>query len=113
MSGRRAGLINGRGWDNTGSDGAFMMMRRDSARDSAARRLPSERCLPASRQENIAGTSGWGGIRTHGRVSPTPVFKTGALNHSATHPYAAVTDSKAQPQVRKPAKKIGDPTGCQ
>ena len=31
-------------------------------------------------------TGGWGGIRTHGGLSPTPVFKTGALNHSATHP---------------------------
>ena len=29
---------------------------------------------------------GWGGIRTHGEYSPTPVFKTGALNRSATHP---------------------------
>lgn len=26
-----------------------------------------------------------GGIRTGGRVSPTPVFKTGAINHFATH----------------------------
>ena len=30
--------------------------------------------------------SGWGGIRTHGRVSPTLVFKTRAFVHSATHP---------------------------
>jgi hypothetical protein len=29
---------------------------------------------------------GWGGIRTHGGREPTPVFKTGALNHSTTHP---------------------------
>ena len=29
---------------------------------------------------------GWGEIRTHGGLAPTPVFKTGALNHSATHP---------------------------
>jgi hypothetical protein len=29
---------------------------------------------------------GWGEIRTHGGVAATPVFKTGALNHSATHP---------------------------
>ncbi len=29
---------------------------------------------------------GGGGIRTHGRLSPTAVFKTAALNHSATHP---------------------------
>ena len=29
---------------------------------------------------------GWGGIRTHETVSRLPVFKTGAFNHSATHP---------------------------
>ena len=29
---------------------------------------------------------GWGGIRTHGGLAPTAVFKTAALNHSATHP---------------------------
>ena len=33
-------------------------------------------------------TGGKGGIRTHGRVSPTLVFKTRALNHSATFPGA-------------------------
>ena len=29
---------------------------------------------------------GWGEIRTHGGREASPVFKTGALNHSATHP---------------------------
>ena len=29
---------------------------------------------------------GWGGIRTLGGREPTLVFKTSALNHSATHP---------------------------
>src|SRR5437773_4447480 len=29
---------------------------------------------------------GEGGIRTHDRVAPTPVFKTGAFNRSATSP---------------------------
>jgi hypothetical protein len=29
---------------------------------------------------------GEGGIRTHGRIAPTPVFKTGAFNRSATSP---------------------------
>ena len=29
---------------------------------------------------------GGGGIRTHGTVACTPVFKTGALNRSATPP---------------------------
>jgi hypothetical protein len=30
--------------------------------------------------------NGWGGIRTHGTLTSTPVFKTGAFNRSATHP---------------------------
>ncbi len=29
---------------------------------------------------------GRGGIRTHGGLAPTAVFKTAALNHSATRP---------------------------
>src|SRR5262249_53663076 len=29
---------------------------------------------------------GWGGNRTHGELAPTAVFKTGALNPSATPP---------------------------
>ena len=29
---------------------------------------------------------GWGGIRTLETLARLPVFKTGALNHSATHP---------------------------
>src|SRR6266513_670760 len=32
---------------------------------------------------------GGGGIRTHGGVAPTAVFKTAALNHSATPPQRA------------------------
>ena len=35
------------------------------------------------------GASGGGGIRTRGRVAPSPVFKTGAFDHSATPPGAA------------------------
>src|ERR1700755_2331941 len=31
-------------------------------------------------------SGGRGGIRTHGTLSGTPVFKTGAINHSATLP---------------------------
>ena len=32
------------------------------------------------------GLSGWGGIRTPGGLAPTAVFKTAALDRSATHP---------------------------
>src|SRR4051812_14978325 len=34
----------------------------------------------------LPAISGWGGIRTPGDITATPVFKTGALNHSATQP---------------------------
>jgi hypothetical protein len=34
----------------------------------------------------LAFSGGRGGIRTHGTLAGTPVFKTGALNHSATLP---------------------------
>ena len=33
-----------------------------------------------------AADGGEGGIRTHGELAPTAVFKTAALNHSATSP---------------------------
>lgn len=36
----------------------------------------------------LAGSRGEGGIRTHGDLSATPVFKTGAINHSTTSPGA-------------------------
>ena len=35
---------------------------------------------------DIQGNGGWGGIRTHDALAGMPVFKTGALNRSATHP---------------------------
>src|SRR4029077_20446230 len=34
----------------------------------------------------IAVNGGWGGIRTLETLARLPVFKTGAFNHSATHP---------------------------
>ena len=37
-------------------------------------------------QEFISSYGGGGGIRTHGGLAPTAVFKTAALNHSATPP---------------------------
>lgn len=39
---------------------------------------------PWAKELGVCG--GGGGIRTHGRLSPTSVFKTGAFNHSATPP---------------------------
>ena len=38
------------------------------------------------------GFGGRGGIRTHGTLAGTPVFKTGALNHSATLPSLELSD---------------------
>ena len=48
----------------------------------------NEKIRPQMDQENASAGAGGGGggIRTHGTVSRTPVFKTGALNRSATPP---------------------------
>ncbi len=43
-------------------------------------------CEPSAYESSFAVNGGGGGIRTHGGESPTPVFKTGALDHSATPP---------------------------
>jgi hypothetical protein len=47
-----------------------------------------------------AGDGGWGGIRTHGTLAGTPVFKTGALNRSATHPSLSYISIYSSPLVR-------------
>src|SRR3954452_1009329 len=52
--------------------------------------------MPAGSDSKAGGR---GGIRTHGTLAGTPVFKTGALNHSATLPATrdqAVSRSKVK-----------------
>ena len=44
---------------------------------------------------------GWGGIRTHGTLSGTPVFKTGAFNRSATHPSSEIKYLGFRPMATK------------
>jgi hypothetical protein len=41
---------------------------------------------PQSNHNKLKRHGGEGGIRTPGTLSGTPVFKTGAINHSATSP---------------------------
>lgn len=36
----------------------------------------------------IGGSGGQGGIRTHGELAPSAVFKTAAFDHSATCPHS-------------------------
>jgi hypothetical protein len=51
----------------------------------------SHQIFPANNKGLAGNSGGWGGIRTHGDVAATPVFKTGALNRSATHPDRCAT----------------------
>ena len=44
-----------------------------------------------AQEEFFTIDGGEGGIRTHGRVAPSPVFKTGAFNRSATSPFSVKT----------------------
>jgi hypothetical protein len=39
------------------------------------------------------GLGGWGGIRTHGGLAPSPDFKSGAFDRSATHPTSSAWKS--------------------
>ena len=48
---------------------------------------------------------GQGGIRTHGRLPPTAVFKTAALNHSATCPQPEVRLSERSCSVSRAGRK--------
>src|ERR1700755_3212902 len=43
---------------------------------------------------------GQGGIRTHGELAPTAVFKTAALNHSATCPCLSAHSRNAAKRKR-------------
>ncbi|MEA2824592.1 MAG: hypothetical protein QOF03_1074, partial [Alphaproteobacteria bacterium] len=51
---------------------------------------------------------GRGGIRTHERREPLPVFKTGAFNHSATHPLKKINYLPA----RRIASNLNLPPDC-
>jgi hypothetical protein len=69
------------------------------------------------RHEQVDG--GWGEIRTHGTLAGTPVFKTGALNHSATHPSFANIEllRRSKEQIQQAAALCGvnpleAPLGC-
>ena len=47
----------------------------------------NQKVCPAVKQRNVKrGNGGEGGIRTHGTLARTPVFKTGTFNHSVTSP---------------------------
>ncbi len=48
--------------------------------------MAPEKYKPVLEPDCRCQCGGGGGIRTHGRLSPTSVFKTGAFDHSATPP---------------------------
>ncbi len=56
--------------------------------------------VPQARTDRAFGKyrlGGWGGIRTHEGRGPLPVFKTGPLNHSGTHPAHGTGDRQPMP----------------
>ena len=60
----------------------FAMMR-DPLRRRRSRRVGD---APGDGFRTVVGPGGEGGIRTHGRLAPTPHFECGAFDHSATSP---------------------------
>ena len=59
---------------------------RDACLANGRPRSEAARTRATSRRLRASLCGGGGGIRTHGSLSTTPVFKTGALNRSATPP---------------------------
>ncbi len=54
---------------------------------------PEQICVNQHQQ-----ASGGGGIRTHGRLAPTPVFETGPFNHSGTPPGVVCLGNSSFPE---------------
>jgi hypothetical protein len=54
-----------------------------------------------------AQTGGEGGIRTHGKLAPTAVFKTAALNHSATSPIQLIDYATTMGCARRTTNAMG------
>src|ERR1700684_3305413 len=67
----------------------------------------SRRTAAPPGRTNLEPVGGRGGIRTHGTLAGTPVFKTGALNHSSTLPL-----QRYQPLSGRKIKNGLDQTGA-
>ena len=63
----------------------------------SGRRKPVDKAKNGVSQSCDVKRSGWGGIRTHGTRKRTPVFKTGAFVHSATHPFISFFCKRRHP----------------
>ena len=78
--------------DNLGSRpsnaGRYGYLRRSSPQISVRCTLFTLGKIRIKHAGTRMNTGGGGEIRTHGRVPPSLVFKTSALNHSATPPFA-------------------------
>ena len=97
---RVAGGVN-RMWKSQDSGGGAVRSRNARSMAGVDSRQCSHPCQTATcTRPACAGgdANGQGGIRTPGSLAGTPVFKTGALNHSATCPRAA---SIGRPTTRR------------
>src|ERR1700678_3902011 len=61
-------------------------LRAVANRENIPKTLAASRTANGSWPFNKAQLSGGGGIRTHGRLAPTTVFKTVPIDHSGTPP---------------------------
>ena len=73
---------------------------------------PSARTQDRPAISPVSDAGGRGGIRTHGTLAGTPVFKTGALNHSATLPSREMGSLSARPVGAQCGWVSATPDGC-
>ena len=88
--------------------GALPQTRRRRRPRLPARLPHARRAVPADRyafSDWLLIVGGRGEIRTHGTLAGTPVFKTGALNHSATLPRCNAARRNPMVDALRPCKR--------
>ena len=86
----------------------FLNAAAPNAQETLQNRNFMRRCRTHRNATELAG-GGWGEIRTHGTLAGPAVFKTAALNHSATHPQTAALNREERfaKQTRRSCGPLG------
>ena len=70
---------------------AVFIEKKSIANSEKARKCWAFKAMPSGAYESsFVVNGGEGGIRTHGTLARSPVFKTGAFDHSATSPLTCI-----------------------
>src|SRR5262245_47650459 len=86
--------------------GGLLMLADFRQMNGSVRSACTERRALSGEARKARSRSGGGGIRTHGTLADPPVFKTGALNRSATPPTKEEARSTKQEAREEPERRL-------